>query len=866
MTLTEISIKRPTLVVVIFAALGVLGLFSFAQLKYELLPKISPPIVTIATVYPGASPSEVEASVTKVIEDAVSGLDKIQDVRSSSREGVSFVTIQYLQSANIDFALQDAQRKVGEVLGRLPEGAKSPTLSKFALDEIPVLRMGVTSTMPEKEFYQFLKDRIKPQISKVPGVGNVTLVGGNEREIQVNLHEDALMGYGLSMSAVTQTIKASNLDFPTGNIKDADGQFVVRIAGKIASITDLRNLIVGKSRSGGDVKLSDVADVQDGQKEDRTLSRINNVSSIGILVQKQSDANSVDVSKLVRAELAKLELSNKSANVKFDVAQDGSLFTVDAADAVTHDLFIAVILVACVMLLFLHSFRNSVIVMVAIPASLISTFIAMYAFNLTLNLMTLLALSLVVGILVDDSIVVLENIYRRLELGDDQRTAALRGRNEIGFAALSITLVDVVVFLPLTLVQGLVGNILRDFALVVVVSTLLSLFVSFTVTPMLASRFSKLQHLTRETLMGRFGLWFEGQYDKLTAFYVGILGWCLRHRWVVFASTLVLLIGSFALVGFGFVGGEFITQSDRGEFAVSIELPPGATLAQTNRITQQVERTVLEMPEVNKAFVNVGASSEGLVGQTSNNSAELNIALVPKEQRVKSTDEVADAIKQKVGDIPGVKVRVNPIGIFGTANQTPIQIGVVGANLDSVRYAANIVADLVRKIPGSADVRLSSEDGKPETRVQIDRDKMASFGLSLAEVGATLRLALSGDDDAKFRDASNEYDIRIMLDEADRSHTADVSNLSFITRTGAQVQLKQFASIIQTTGPTILQRKDRNSTVNVMSQVIGRPTGTVGGEIQKAIAARKLPAGVEIAYDGDLKNQGDAFGSLGAAL
>jgi len=871
MTLTELSIKRPTLIVVIFALLGVLGIFSFMQLKYELLPKITPPVVTIATVYPGASPSEVETSVTKIVEDAVSGIDKVETVTSTSREGVSFIFIQFLQSANIDVALQDAQRKVGEVVSRLPETALSPTLSKFALDEIPVLRMGVTANMPERDFYQYLKDRIKPQLSKVPGVGQVTLVGGVEREIRVNVDGDKLNSYGLSILAVSEAIKAANLDFPTGNIKDADGQFVVRVAGKVSSLEELRNLVIGKSAVGGDIKLIDVAEVQDGQKEAVTLSRINNVSSVGILVQKQSDANTVDVSRLVRAEIAKIEAANRSTNLRFDLAQDASVFTTDAAEAVEHDLMIAVILVAAVMVLFLHSFRNSLIVMIAIPASLISTFIAMYAFGLSLNLMTLLALSLVVGILVDDSIVVLENIYRRLEMGDDQETAALKGRNEIGFAALSITLVDVVVFLPLTLVSGLVGNILREFSMVVVVSTLLSLFVSFTVTPALASRFSRLQHLSNKTLMGRFGLWFEAQFDKLKEFYGRVLAWSLGHRTIVYAGVIVMFIASIMLVAKGFIGGEFMTQSDRGEFTVSVELPSGAKLEQTNQTTQQLESVVLAIPEVRKAFVNVGTSSEGLVGQSSNNSAELNIALVPKEERIRSTDEVSQEIKDKVGDIPGVKVRVNPIGIFGTANQSPIQLGVIGNDLDSVRAAANRVADMLRSIPGTADVRLSSEDGKPETRVEINREKMSSFGLTLAEVGGALRTALTGDDDAKFRDGSTEYDIRIMLDEFDRSRTADLGTITFPNRKGGgQVQLNQFATIIRTTGPTLLQRKDRNSVVNVMSQVQGRPTGSVGNDIKTGIAAMvkdgRMPAGIDISYDGDMKNQGDAFGSLGIAL
>lgn len=867
MTLTEVAIKRPTLVVVIFSVLGVLGLFSFSQLKYELLPKISPPFVTITTVYPGAAPNEVQTSVTKPIEDAVSGIDKVSSVTSTSSEGVSFVNIEFLQSADVNIALQDAQRKVNEVVATLPTGAKAPTISKFALDEIPVLRMGATSAMGSREFYQFLKNRVQPELSKLDGVAEVTLVGGDEREIKVNIDAQKIRSYGLSLLQVTQTIKASNLDFPTGKVKEDKTQYVVRLAGKFSSVEDLRNLVIGQSRQGGDIRLSDVAEVQDGQKEYQTLSRINGITSVGILVQKQNDANAVDVSAIVRATLPRLEKEFSDINLKFDVAQDGSTFTLDAANGVKKDLALAILLVAVVMLGFLHSIRNSVIVMIAIPSSMISTFVAMYLFDMSLNLMTLLGLSLVVGILVDDSIVVLENIYRHLEMGDERRSAALKGRNEIGFAALSITLVDVVVFLPLSLVSGLIGNIMREFALVVVFSTLMSLFVSFTVTPVLASRFAKLEHLTKDSILGRFALWFEGLYVKLTALYVGALKWALANRGKVYAMTGALFVSALALVPLGFIGSEFIAVADRGEFTVTLELAPGSTFENTNYVTQRVEKIIAGMPEVKKMFVNVGASSEGLIGQTSNNNSELNVTLVPREDRTRTTDEVGADIKAKAARIPGVKVRVNPIGIFGTANQTPIQIAVSGTNYDEVTKSASRLAGAIRSIPGTADVRLSSEEGKPETRIEIDREKMAALGITLADVGATLRIALNGDDDSKYREGNDEYDLRIVYDEFDRSRTSDVGSLTVANRKGQLIELKQFAAITQSTGPSKLQRKDRNFAVTVFSQAVGRPSGSIGADIQKLIAKGNIiPAGISIAYLGDLKNQSDGFGSLGIAL
>ncbi len=866
MTLTELSIKRPSFIVVIFSALAVLGIFSYIQLKYELLPRISPPLVMISTVYPGASPKEVETSVSKIIEDAVSGLDKISAVRTTSSEGVSFVGIEFIQSANVDIALQETQRKVSEIVAKLPTGSRPPVISKFALDEIPVLRMGVTSSLPDKEFYQQLKDHIQPRLSKLPGIGQVTLIGGIEREIQINIDAQKLQAYGISLLQVTNIIKASNLDFPMGKIKEGDEQFIVRVAGKISSSEELRNLIVGKSRQGSDIELQSIADIYDGQKETITQSRINGITSVGIFIQKQSDANTVDVSNNVRKELVNIEREYAEQNLKFNIAQDGATFTTDAVDAVKHDLMLAIILVALVMLLFLHSFRNSLIVMIAIPASLISTLVAMYLFGFTFNLMTLLAMSLIIGILVDDSIVVLENIYRHLEMGEEQRAAALKGRNEIGISALSITLVDVVVFVPIALVQGLVGNILRQFSVVVVVATLLSLFVSFTITPILASRFAKREHFTKGTLMGNFGLWFEGKFEQLKNFYIALLRWSLLNRGKVSIITIVLFFASLSLVPLGFIGGEFMTQVDRGEFAVTIELPPGSRYEHTNHTTQQVEQILAGIPEIEKVFTNVGASNEGLIGQTSNNVAELNVALVSKEERVRSSDEIAQEIKSKVMDIPGVKVRVNPIGLFGVANQTPIQLGISGTNLNDVRIAAEKVATLTSKIPGTADVRLSSEEGKPETRIEIDRDKIAAFGLSLAEVGATLRTALTGNDESTFRDGETDYTIRIQLDEFDRSKTSDIENITLMNSKGQHIALKQFANIYQTTGPTKLQRQDRNNIIYVFSQAVGRASGSIGDDIKKAMETVTLPKGIQISYLGDLKNQAEGFGSLGLAM
>ncbi|TAL58819.1 MAG: efflux RND transporter permease subunit, partial [Bacteroidetes bacterium] len=442
MTITELSIKRPTIVVVIFSVLAFLGIFSYLSLNYELTPKMSIPVVSIITVYPGASPSEVENAVTKKIEDAVSSIENINSIKSSSYANLSYMVVEFKGSADINIALQEAQRKVNSIIYQLPENCKAPTYVKFSADEMPVLRIGITSQTESTQLFDIVKTKIQPSLSAVEGVAQVNIIGGEEREIKINVKTEKLKAYNLSILQINQAIQNSNLDFPTGKIKNENQQILIRLAGKISSITELENLIISRDLiTGSPVKLKDIAEIQDSKKDTELINRINGNNSIGLLIQKQADANAVKVSQLVRKKLVQLEDTYKNNGLKFNIAQDSSEFTLEAANAVMTDLGLAILLVALVMLIFLHSLKNSFIVMLSIPASIVSTFIVMYILGFTLNLLTLLALSLTIGILVDDSIVILENIYRHLKMGKTGRVAAIDGRQEIAFTALSITLV-----------------------------------------------------------------------------------------------------------------------------------------------------------------------------------------------------------------------------------------------------------------------------------------------------------------------------------------------------------------------------------------------------------------------------------------
>ncbi|MCB9081691.1 MAG: efflux RND transporter permease subunit [Lewinellaceae bacterium] len=869
MSITEIAIKRPSLILVLFLVLTLLGLFSYTKLSYELIPKFEAPIITATTLYPGAGPAEVEQSITKKVEDALSGVEGVKGMRSTSRENLSTVIVELAQDANVDLALQDAQRKINAVQSTFPEDSRLPVLGKFSSDEVPIMNIGANANLSPGAFYDLAKDRIAPALASIDGVAQVSLVGGQEREVRINVNREQLEIHRLSMLQVLQAVKTANLEFPTGKVKNDNNQVTIRLAGKLAAIDQLRQLVVATNPvTRTPIRLGEIAEVEDATKEAADLSRVNGVAALGILIQKQSDANAVAVSETVRDQMARLSEIYTKEELRFEVSNDTSDFTITAVDAVIHDISLAVVLVAVIMLLFLHSFRNALIVMLAIPTSLISTMILMYAFGFSLNLMTLLAMSLVIGILVDDSIVVLENIYRHLEMGKDRRKAALDGRNEIGFTALAITLVDVVVFFPIALTGGIVGNIMRQFALVVVMSTLMSLLVSFTLTPMLASRFSRLEHLHGRNLLSAILLAFERGLEALTARYVGALKWSIRHWYAVLGITVVLFFSSFQLVTGGFIGTAFISTSDRGEFIIKLELPKEATLAETNRVSQEAEDYLLEKGDVIGVFSTIGRTTDFFTGGTSlSNTAELQVKLTPAEQRDISTDFYARNMKNELEmRLPGTKVTSSPVSFFGGADQEPIQVIVSSADLDEAKIYGDSVLNWLRNTPGAMEAKLSYEVGNPEILVEVDRARMAELGLDLGTVGATMQTAFSGNTDTKFRDGNSEYDINIRLDEFDRRNADDVRNLTFINQQGQLVKLTQFAKITPTTGPSILERKDRIPAVTVSSKVLGRQSGDIGADLQAKIAQNPPPAGVAIAYDGDLKAQEESFGSLGLAF
>lgn len=867
MKLAEISIKRPSLVVVLFTILTLGGLFSYGLLGYELIPKFEQNVISIATVYPGASPGEVENTVTKKIEDAISSMENIKKIESKSYESLSTVAIQLTSNADADVALNDAQRKVNAVLGDLPDDVDQPSLSKFSLSDLPIMTIGANAKMEEAEFFDLIDKKIKPILSRVNGVAQINLVGGAEREIQVNLDADKMKGFGLSVPQVQQAVLASNLDFPTGNIQTREQKILIRLAGKYKTVEELRNLVIA-SANGSQVRLGDVADVQDSQKTAEKIARVDQKNAIILQIIKQSDANAVEVSEHVQVLLEQLKKDYAKDDLQLNIANDSSVFTLQAADSVIHDLILAVLLVALVMLFFLHSVRNSLIVMVSIPASLIATFIGFVVMDYTLNLMSLLGLSLVVGILVDDAIVVLENIYRHMEMGKNRVRAAYDATAEIGGTVTSITLVIVVVFLPIAMSTGLVSNIITQFCVTVVISTLLSLLSSFTIVPWLSSRFGKLEHIEGKNLFGRIILGFEAQLTRFTNWVSDILVWALANKIKTLIVVVVLFFGSLYMVVGGYVGGEFFARSDAGEFLVQIEMPKDASLEQTNFMTQKAEAFLKKQEDVTNLITTVGQTSEGFSGsQSTAYKSEIRVKMVDQNEREDDSYVYAAKIKRKLQqELVGAKIKTVGMSIMGTAEEAPLALVVTGTSLDSAMVFAKAAEKELYKIAGASEIKLSVETGNPEINVQVDRDKMAALGLNLQTVGMTMQTAFSGNTDSKFRAGEYEYDINLKYNDFNRKNIDDVSNLTFINNMGEQIKLSQFATVKEGSGPSQLERRDKTASVTIKGQTVGRPTGTVAAEWQSKFEKIHKPTGVNYVWGGDMENQTEGFGTLGFAL
>jgi HAE1 family hydrophobic/amphiphilic exporter-1 len=866
MKITEISIKRTTIPVVVFVLLALAGLFSYTLLNKELSPSIDVPINVVMTVYPGAAPVEVESSVTKKVEEAVSALEGIDKLTSYSFEGVSMVLIQYKDGIDADMSLQECERKVNSIKENLPENSKDPRFMKFDMNMFPIMGIALKSNIPEKEFYDIVDKDLKTKLSQIKGIAQVDIIGGNQREIEVKANAQKLEQYGISLIQLKQVIQAANVDFPTGKIKDDDTKYIIRLAGKFENLDQIRNLIVGASRDGSVIKISDVATVVDGSKKTAKLARINGQQAMGLSILKQTDGNAVEISKEVKKVLADYEKEYAKQGLKFTVASDVSEFTQDAIDGVMFDLVFAIILVSVTMLLFLHTFRNLVFIFISIPTSIISTFTFFWLFGFSLNLLTLLAMSIVVGVIVDDAIVVLENIYRHLEMGKTRTRATLDATKEIGVTVSSITIVLIAVFLPIGLTAGTTGQVLRSFSLVIVISILLSLLVSFTLVPLLTSRFGKLKVFDKKRPFDRFLLGFEHVITWARLMILSGLRWTLNHKIITIVTACACLVGSCSLLGGGYIQTDFMDSGDRGEFILSMELDRSATLEQTNGLCLAIEKKLLSYPEITSVYTKVGSKGGSMSIVETPYGAEFNIKLVAKEKRKLSSKLFSKQLQNDlISTFVGPKFKVQEISMMGNTTY-PIEIYVRGNNFEQAKEYSRTVVGELRAIEGTTDIESTVESGDKEVVVKFDREKLAKLGLTIGDIGNQMYISYEGNRDLKYRDGSNEYDIFISLDEFDRKSKADIENISFMNRAGQTIKLSQVADISEGESPSTLIRYKKMPSVRITGNMVGKTIGTVGTELKARLAKIEKPTGVDIIYAGNMEQQGKSFASLGIAL
>jgi HAE1 family hydrophobic/amphiphilic exporter-1 len=868
MNITEISIKRPSLIIVLFSVLTLLGVKGYKNLSYELMPDFNQPVVVIKTVYPGAEPNEVETSVSRKIEDALSNLEGVDYLVTKSLPNASIIIANLKYGTDLDKTMQDAQRYIDNIRKDLPQEILSPVMSKVSPNDLPIMSISATSNLPETEFYQKMKDEYLPQIQQIKGVAELTILGGEEREIQVKANRDKLKLYKISLYQVVEAINRSGLDLPAGKVQTDQENNSVRLTGKFATINDIKNVQVAMPMPGSPVYVKDVAQVVDGIKETTSISRYNGKDGIGILLKKQGDANAVDVSKMVRAKFKSIETQNKNSDVKFIIADDSTDNTIAAVNSVVFDLGLAVVLVSLVMLLFLRSFRNSLIVIIAIPTSLVTAFAVMWLLGYTLNLMTLLAMSLIIGILVDDATVVLENIQRHLDMEKEKRTASMDGRMEIGFSALSITLVDVVVFLPILFLQVFVADMLKQFSVVVVTSTLTSLLVGFTLTPWLASRIGKKEDLQPTNFFNRFLLGFEHQLEKFTNWYGKQLEWILSHKLIFTGIVLLLFAVTLGVMKQGIIGKELISTGDQGKFRMALEFDKSTSIQQNNLVAKEIETYIIKQADVSTVFSNIGGPSTGIgsLGVGSANKTEFTIQLKSAKERNKQpTEEFMKKLREELKmKFPGINYSMAALGLI--PRSAPIEITLSGSNLDLVMKTGNELKSVIEKIPGSDNVRLSVEQGSPEYKIIPDKDKMQRLGLTTAYVGMNLRTAFTGNDDATLTENGTEYPVRIWFDGYNRQNYEDVQRLSIVNPMGLPIEVSQFATVERDNSPSLLERKDRQPAVTLTSDALGRPSGTVADDVVAYLKNNPLPDGIQMTWGSDIKRQNDSFGALGSVL
>jgi len=864
MKLTDFSVERPVTVLMIALIIVVLGGLFFSKLGLDLLPDIKYPMVSVVTTYPGVASEDIEELLTKPIEDVVSTIKGVKSVKSFSQEGLSVVMVEFNWGTDLDLAAQDVRDKLDLIQDFLPGDADKPLVVKLDVGAMPVLGYGVTSkSLDTLKLRHLLEDNIKDKLERLDGVASVQIMGGQEREILVSLNKTLLESYGLTQSQVVQVLRQENVNISGGHIIEGIQEFTLRTIGEYKNLEEIKNTVLCV-RGETPVYLKDVAEVKDTHKEERSYSRTNKKDSVLLLVNKQSGSNTKEVADQVIKELPKLK-KNLPSDIEFSLVFDQSRIIKKATGSVIQSGIIGALLAGLLIFLFLRNWRPTLAIITAIPLSLLATFIPLYIAGYTLNIMTLGGLALGIGMMVDSAIVVIENIYRHLEQGKERKEAAKVGASEVGMAITASTLTTIAVFFPLTLGGGIAGQISRGLALTVSFALFASLFVALTIVPMMASKLFKKR--TAEEYKKVSG---SQRFEKVKNYYRKILTWALEHRKKTILITLGLLILTFSLVPF--IGTEFIPLGDRPTLILQLKMPPGTSLEETSKVVGQIEDVILRLRDVDSVSSFGGLTEGGKMdvgmgfGSSEVNEATIMIKLKDKKDRQFSSQEIQEIIRKNLPKIREAEISFMDMSQQMLGGSSPVEIKIFGKDLSRLKEIGNEIAKKISKIEGIRDAKSSLVESKPEIAIKIDREKAAHLGLSLGQIGTTVRNSMQGVVATKLRQAGEEIDIRVRYRPEYRQDIEDIKRITIFSPLGKPILLGQVAEISKKQGPVKIDREDQSRVVLVTANVVDRDIGSIVKDIKKELADYSLPTGYFIEYGGSYKQMQDSFKVLTGAL
>jgi hydrophobic/amphiphilic exporter-1 (mainly G- bacteria), HAE1 family len=863
MFISDVAIKRPVITIVTMLALVVFGIAALLQLDTDEFPDVQPPIVAIAVPYPGASPDTVEREVIDQMEEVISGISGVDKITSNSLDSFGNIIVQFVFEKDLQQATQEIRDEISSIRNELPIEMEEPILTRFDPADLPIVSLTLSSgALSGPELTRIVDPDITRELRGLGGIAEVNVVGGVERELTVELRPQALQASGVSVAQVVQALQTQNLAAPVGRLAGDLEERTIRLRGRLDTPTEFKQLVVTDAR-GRVVRLGDVADVRDGAEEARSAAFYNGEQAVGIDIVKSKGFSTTAVADDIRQRVGEIQ-RRLPAGVTLRIVRDAGTRVENSVENVQSALVEGAALTVLVVFLFLNSWRSTVITGLALPVSVLASFVAVWAFGFTLNTMSLLGLSLAIGILIDDAIVVRENIVRHVEMGKDHYTAAFEGTDEIGLAVAATTTSIVVVFVPIAFMGGIAEQWFAPFALTLACSVLVSLFVSFSLDPMLSAYWPDPHYRVEERpwisrLLARFNAWFDRQAER----YKGVIAWALDHRWSMVALALLAFFGALALPALGFIGGSFFPVTDDSEFNITLETPPGSNLAYTTLKAQEVARLAREKPEVAYTYTTIGGRGEAV------DEGTVFVKLTPKHTRERHQSVVSGELRRELASLAGVTASISTG--FGDG-QKQIQLQLQGPDTAELQKLADRVASVVRQVPGAVDVGLSTKGQKPELDVDIDRGLAGSLGITIGQVGQALRPAFAGIDAGDWIDPSGETrDVTVRLAAEARTNVQDLESLP-LTVVGADGQpatipLGQVARVRPSVGPARIDHLDRDRVISVQANTENRPLTDVIGDITSRLQQEvPLPAGYTLRQGGETEDQQEVFGRILFAL